>query len=123
MNHLDSVSLAEKFTQFDAVFSPHRVAHLNGQVLKLVKAMGEFVWHSHENEDELFLVHSGQITIQYRDRDVILGPGDFHVVPRGVEHCPKAEALCELVLFEPDHVVNTGNATASNLTAEQEPFI
>ena len=123
MNHLDPVSLTEKFAQFDELFSPRRVAHLNGQVVKLVKAKGEFVWHSHTEEDELFYVHSGQITIQYSDRDVILKAGDLHVVPKGVEHCPKADDVCELVLFEPDHVINTGSATQSDKTIAQEPFI
>ena len=123
MNHLDSVSLSEKFATFDEVFQPRRVAHLNGQVVKLVKAKGEFVWHHHEHEDELFFIHAGQITIQYRDRDVVIKAGEFHVVPKGVEHCPKADEVCEIVLFEPDHVVNTGSATDSNMTIEEEPFI
>lgn len=123
MNHLDSVSLTEKFAQFDETFKPRRVAHLNGQVVKLVKAQGEFVWHHHEQEDELFFVHSGAITIQYRDRDVLIKAGEFHVVPKGVEHCPKADELCEIVLFEPDNVVNTGSAADSDMTVDEEPFI
>lgn len=123
MNHLDAAVLTEKFAQFDELFSPRRVAHLNGQVVKLVKAKGDFVWHAHEAEDELFFIHSGTLTIQYRDRDVVLPAGSLHVVPRGVEHCPKADELCEIVLFEPDHVVNTGTSADSHMTAAEEPFI
>ncbi len=122
-NHTGTVSLQDKFAQFEETFQPRRVAHLNGQVIKLVKAQGEFVWHHHDDADECFFVHSGELTIQYHDRDVHIGAGEFHVVPRGVEHCPKAEVLCHVLLFEPDTVVNTGSAATSPMTASEEPFI
>ena len=122
-NHAGSVSLQDKFAQFEETFQPRRIAHLNGQVIKLVKVQGEFVWHHHDDADEGFFVQSGELTIQYRDRDVRIRAGEFHVVPRGVEHCPKAEDLCQVLLFEPETVVNTGSAADSPMTAPDEPFI
>jgi mannose-6-phosphate isomerase-like protein (cupin superfamily) len=92
------------------------VASLNDYEVKLVKVQGEFVWHTHEDTDELFLVVDGQLTIQFRDRDVVLGPGQLFVVPRGVEHCPRADQEVKLLLLEPTGVVNTGDA-GGDLTA------
>ncbi|MHC4409034.1 MAG: cupin domain-containing protein [Planctomycetota bacterium] len=106
---MDKVSLAEKFASFDDLWSPKVAAELNGQQVKLAKLHGEFVWHQHEDEDELFLVVSGRLRIELRDRVVELGAGEFLVVPRGVEHKPVAEELCEVVLFEPASTLNTGN--------------
>jgi mannose-6-phosphate isomerase-like protein (cupin superfamily) len=106
---VDKVSLAEKFASFDDLWSPKVAAELNGQQVKLAKLHGEFVWHQHEDEDELFLVVSGRLRIELRDRVVELGAGEFLVVPRGVEHKPVAEELCEVVLFEPASTLNTGN--------------
>jgi mannose-6-phosphate isomerase-like protein (cupin superfamily) len=106
---VDKVSLAEKFATFDDLWSPKVAAELNGQQVKLAKLHGEFVWHQHDDEDELFLVVSGRLRIEFRDRVVELGAGEFLVVPRGVEHKPVAEELCEVVLFEPASTLNTGN--------------
>ncbi|MGN7862698.1 cupin domain-containing protein [Microbacterium sp. 22303] len=91
-------------------WQPHRLASINDYDLKVVKLQGEFVWHTHPETDELFMVVSGQLTIQLRDRDVVLNPNDLFVVPRGVEHCPKAEGEVQAILFEPQGTLNTGDA-------------
>jgi mannose-6-phosphate isomerase-like protein (cupin superfamily) len=106
---MDKVSLAEKFAAFGDHWQPRIVAELNGQHVKLAKFRGEFVWHHHEHEDELFLVHRGRFRMEFRDRVVELGAGDFLVVPRGVEHRPVADEEVEVVLFEPATTLNTGN--------------
>lgn len=104
------VDLADKFTRFSEHWSPKVVATLNDYEVKVVKIQGEFVWHTHEDTDELFLVVDGELTIQLRDRDVVLGPGQLFVVPKGVEHCPRADGEVKAVLLEPAGVVNTGDA-------------
>lgn len=91
-------------------WQPYRLTSINDYDLKLVKLQGEFVWHTHPDTDELFLVISGELTIQLRDRDVILGPNDVFVVPKGVEHCPKAAEEVHALLFEPQGTFNTGDA-------------
>jgi mannose-6-phosphate isomerase-like protein (cupin superfamily) len=91
-------------------WQPHRLASINDYDVKVVKLKGEFVWHTHPDTDELFLVISGTLTIQLRDRDVVLGPNDVFVVPKGVEHCPRADDEVHAVLFEPKGTVNTGDA-------------
>ena len=106
----DVVDLRAKFEQFSEHWSPKLVAHLNDYEVKLVRIQGEFVWHSHEDTDELFLVLAGELTIQLRDGDVTLGPGQLFVVPRGVEHCPRADGEVKAMLLEPASVVNTGGA-------------
>jgi mannose-6-phosphate isomerase-like protein (cupin superfamily) len=106
---VDVVNLAEKFAAFDEHWSPRVVAELNGQHVRLAKLEGSFVWHQHENEDELFLVIHGRLTLRLRDRDVVLNPGELFVVPRGVEHLPVAEEECHVLLFEPASTLNTGN--------------
>jgi mannose-6-phosphate isomerase-like protein (cupin superfamily) len=113
------VDINEKFDLFSEHWSPKLVAHLNDYEVKLVRIKGEFVWHTHDDTDELFLVVEGQLTIQLRDRDVTLGPGQLFVVPRGVEHCPRAEGEVRALLLEPAGVVNTGNA-GGELTAVTE---
>ena len=114
---MDKVSLAEKFAAFSEHWSPKIVAELNGQHVKLVKFVGEFVWHHHEHEDEMFLVHRGRFCMELRDRMVELGPGDFIVIPRGVEHRPVAEEEVEVVLFEPAGTLNTGNVRGARTVA------
>ena len=104
----ERVDLAEKFASFDEVWSPKVVAELNGQLVKVVKFEGEYVWHHHDDEDELFWVIEGRLRILLRDREVVLEAGQFFVVPRGLEHKPVAEGLVKVVLFEPDTTVNTG---------------
>jgi mannose-6-phosphate isomerase-like protein (cupin superfamily) len=106
---MDKVNLQEKLASFSDHWNPRIVAELNGQHVKLVKFQGPFVWHHHENEDELFLVVKGRFRMELRDRDVWLEEGEFLVVPRGVEHRPVAEGEVQVLLFEPASTVNTGN--------------
>ena len=116
---LDPVDLAQKLSTFSEHWSPKAIARLNDYEIKVVKLKGEFVWHTHEDTDELFLVVSGRLTIRLRDRDVVLNPGQLFVVPRGVEHCPVAEEEVHAVLIEPEGTVNTGDA-GGPLTAPVE---
>ncbi|WP_370945766.1 cupin domain-containing protein [Amycolatopsis sp. cg5] len=104
------VNLDEKFGLFSDVYAPKLVAGLNDYDIKLVKIKGEFVWHTHDETDELFLVLDGKLTIQLRDGDVELGPREMYVVPRGVEHCPIADEVASVLLIEPRGTVNTGGA-------------
>ncbi|MET9518399.1 cupin domain-containing protein [Streptomyces sp. NPDC002994] len=104
------VNLAQKLSQFSELWSQKKIADLNDYEVKLAKLKGEFVWHTHEDTDELFLVISGRLTIQLRDADVVLEPGDLFVVPRGVEHCPVADEETAILLLEPAGVINTGDA-------------
>jgi mannose-6-phosphate isomerase-like protein (cupin superfamily) len=106
---LEKVNLAEKLALFDERWSPKIVAELNDTHVTIVKVDGEFVWHHHDDEDELFLVVSGRLRMQLRDGDVVLEPGELIVVPRGVEHCPLAEGETHVVLIEPKTTLNTGN--------------
>lgn len=105
----DKVSLADKFARFTDHWSPKVVGELNGQQVKLAKLEGAFVWHKHDEEDELFLVHRGRLRLEFRDRVVELSAGEFLIVPRGVEHLPVADEEVEVVLFEPASTLNTGN--------------
>lgn len=113
---LAAVDLRHKLGLFSEHWSPKVVARLNDYEVKVVKVQGEFVWHTHDDTDELFLVIDGKLTIQLRDGDVALGPGQLYVVPRGVEHCPIAEGEVSALLIEPIGVVNTGGA-GGDLTA------
>jgi mannose-6-phosphate isomerase-like protein (cupin superfamily) len=97
-------------------WQPHRLARINDYDMSVVKIRGEFVWHTHPDTDEMFLVRSGRLIIQLRDRDVVLGPEDVFVVPAGVEHCPRADEEVEAILFELKGTVNTGDA-GGDLTA------
>lgn len=106
---MEVVNLARKFESIPEHWSPHIAAELNDQQVKLARILGEFVWHSHEHEDELFLVVAGRLRLEFRDRAVELGPGELIVVPRGVEHRPVAEVETWIVLFEPVGTLNTGN--------------
>ena len=101
-------------------WQPHRLASVNDYDVKVVKLQGEFVWHTHPDTHELFIVVSGQLTFQLRDRDVILNPNDVFVVPRGVEHCPKATEEVHAILFEPKGTVNTGDAGGERTAQLQE---
>lgn len=103
------MNLAAALGRIPDLWSPRIVGELNGQHVKLAKAKGEFVWHHHENEDELFLVLEGTLRLELRDGEVTLGPGDMYIVPRGVEHRPVAPEEVHLLLFEPVSTLNTGN--------------
>ena len=113
---MDKVNLAEKFALFDDHWNPKLVGALDDYDIKIAKLEGEFVWHKHDSDDELFLVVRGQLAIDFRDRTVKLGEGEFLVVPKGVEHRPHAERECEVLLLERKGVVNTGDAANSELT-------
>ena len=116
----DKVTLSEKFKLFDDCWSPKTVGELNDSYVKLVKLKGEFVWHQHEAEDELFLVVKGRLTIRLRDGDIHLEEGEFFIVPRGVEHMPVAEEEAHVLLLEPKTTLNTGNVTSGRTVAELE---
>ncbi len=106
---MQPIDLAQKFASFADTWNPRVVAELNGQQVKLAKLEGEFVWHHHEHEDELFWVIEGELRMELRDREIVLGPGQLLVVPRGVEHRPVSPRGCQVVLFEPATTLNTGN--------------
>ncbi len=106
---MPKVNLAEKLASFEETWVPKVVGELNGQYVKVVKFVGEYVWHQHENEDEMFLVVRGKMTLHLREGDVELNEGELYIVPRGVEHKPSAAEICEVVLFEPATTRNTGN--------------
>ena len=114
------VNLREAFATFREHWSPRIAAELNGQQVKLVKFQGEFVWHSHEHEDEMFLVHKGSFRMEFRDRAVEVRAGEFLVVPRGVEHRPVAPEEVEVILVEPAGTLNTGNTRNERTVRELE---
>ena len=118
------VRLDEKFAAFDELWTPKIVGQINDLHLKAVKVQGEFVWHVHDDTDEFFLVRSGSMTIQMKDRpDAVLGPNEFFIVPKGVEHRPVAEDECEVLLLEPAGLVNTGGAAPRDMTAPNDDWI
>ncbi|MBA3259486.1 MAG: cupin domain-containing protein [Gemmatimonadales bacterium] len=114
---MDKINLAEKFALITEHWRPRIVGELNGQEVKLVKVRGEFVWHHHDVEDELFLVVRGALRIEFFDRSVTLGPGELLVVPHGLEHRTLADEETEVLLFEPAATRNTGNVLHETLTA------
>lgn len=116
------VNLAEKLSRFHEYWSPRVVAELNDYQVKLVKVLGEFVWHRHEETDELFFVVSGEMVIEFRDKVVALREGEMYVVPKGVEHRPVAERECHVMLIEPKGLVNTGEV-GGELTAANDVWI
>jgi mannose-6-phosphate isomerase-like protein (cupin superfamily) len=108
-----AISLADKLGDFVEYWQPHTVAEFNGHDVMVVKAKGEFVWHKHDDTDDLFLVLRGRLVIQLRDGDVELGPGELFVVPKGVEHRPVAEEEVHIMLIEPKGTPNTGDPTTA----------
>lgn len=106
---IERINLAEKFSLIEETWSPRVVGELNGQQVRLAKLAGEFIWHHHEEEDELFLVLAGRLRIELRDGELALGPGEMAIVPRGVEHRPVAPDEAHVLLFEPAGTLNTGN--------------
>jgi mannose-6-phosphate isomerase-like protein (cupin superfamily) len=115
---IDKVNLREKLARINDHWNPRIVGELNGQQVKLVKFQGEFIWHHHDNEDELFLVVEGRFRMEFRDRHVWLEEGEVLIVPRGVEHRPVAEEQVSVLLFEPASTLNTGNVR-NERTVEQ----
>ena len=121
-NPPEPIHLAEKLAQFHQHWSPRVIAELNDYQFKVVKLLGDFVWHAHDHTDEAFLVLAGEMAIGFRDRTVTLQAGDLFVVPRGVEHITRAPRECHALLIEPRGVVNTGEA-GGNLTAQNDVWI
>jgi mannose-6-phosphate isomerase-like protein (cupin superfamily) len=119
---LEKVNLQDKLDLFHEHWTPHIVGALNGQHVKVAKLFGEFVWHQHESEDELFFVVAGTLEIHFRDSVVQLEPGEFLIVPRGVEHKPVAKEEVSVMLFEPSSTINTGD-TQSDLTVRSPKTI
>jgi mannose-6-phosphate isomerase-like protein (cupin superfamily) len=117
---LDKVNLRDKLARFHEQWKPKLVGELNGQLAKLVKFQGPFVWHHHDSEDELFLVVKGRFRMEFRDRQVWLEEGEFLIVPRGVERRPVAEEEAHVLLFEPASTLNTGNVQNERTVADLE---
>jgi len=115
---MDTINIHQKLSLFSEYWSPKIVGELNGQHVKLVKLKGEFVWHHHDNEDELFLVVKGRLQIQLRDKDVWIDEGEFLIVPKGVEHRPVAPDEVQVLLFEPTSTLNTGNIRNERTVAD-----
>jgi mannose-6-phosphate isomerase-like protein (cupin superfamily) len=117
---MDTVNLSEKFSRFSDYFHPRVIGELNDSLVKAVKLQGEFVWHHHDNEDELFLVVKGTLRMKFRDREAVVRAGEFIIVPKGVEHCPAADEEVHIVLIEPKSTLNTGNITNERTVAQLE---
>jgi len=115
---MEKVNLADKFSLFQEYWSPKIVGELNDSHVKLAKLKGEFVWHHHDNEDELFLVVKGRLLIKLRNRDIWLDEGEFTIIPRGVEHLPVAEEEVHVLLLEPKSTLNTGNVQNERTVAD-----
>lgn len=115
---IEKVTLTEKFNLFDDLWNPKIVGEINDAHVKLVKLKGEFVWHHHEAEDEMFLVVKGRLLIKLRDRDIHLEAGEFVIIPKGVEHLPIADAEAHVLLLEPKTTLNTGNVQSERTVAD-----
>jgi mannose-6-phosphate isomerase-like protein (cupin superfamily) len=117
---METVNLSEKFSRFSDYCNPRVIGQVNDCHVKAVKLKGEFLWHHHDNEDELFLVVKGTLRMKFRDREAVVREGEFVVVPRGVEHCPVADQEVHIVLIEPKSTLNTGNITNERTVAQLE---
>ncbi|MEW6131081.1 MAG: cupin domain-containing protein [Acidobacteriota bacterium] len=121
---MKAINLEQKYTKFTDHWSPKIIGEMNGQYIKLAKVQGEFVWHTHENEDEFFLVVKGKLTIKMHDGDVELKPGEMFVVPKGVEHCPVAQEETHIMLIEPQATTHTGDVeSALTVAIEAQDWI
>jgi mannose-6-phosphate isomerase-like protein (cupin superfamily) len=117
---MDTVNLREKFSRFSDYWNPRVIGEVNDCHVKAAKLKGEFIWHHHDHEDELFLVVKGTLRMKFRDREAVVREGEFVVVPRGVEHCPVAHEEVHIVLIEPKSTLNTGNITNERTVAQLE---
>jgi len=117
---MHTVNIAQKFSQFNELWSPKILGEINDSYIKAVKVAGEFVWHHHDDEDEMFLVVKGQLRMKFRDHEELLRPGEFIIVPRGVEHLPVSDEETQVLLFEPKSTLNTGNVTNERTLAQLE---
>jgi mannose-6-phosphate isomerase-like protein (cupin superfamily) len=117
---MEPINLNDKFSRFTDYCNPRVIGEVNDCHVKVVKLKGEFIWHHHENEDELFLVVKGTLRMKFRDREAVVREGEFIIVPRGVEHCPVADEEVHIVLIEPKSTLNTGNITNERTVAQLE---
>jgi mannose-6-phosphate isomerase-like protein (cupin superfamily) len=117
---MQTINLKDKFSRFTDYCNPRVIGEVNDCHVKAVKLKGEFIWHHHENEDELFLVVKGTLRMKFRDREALVREGEFVIVPRGVEHCPVADEEVHIVLIEPKSTLNTGNVTNERTVAQLE---
>src|SRR5207302_2763755 len=117
---MKTVNLKEKFALFSDYYNPRVIGEVNDCHVKAVKLKGEFIWHHHDNEDELFLVVKGRLRMKFRDREAVVREGEFVIVPRGVEHCPSADEEVHIVLIEPRSTLNTGNIQNERTVAQLE---
>jgi mannose-6-phosphate isomerase-like protein (cupin superfamily) len=117
---MNKINVAEKFSRINEMWSPKILGEVNDSYIKAVKFIGEFVWHHHDNEDEMFMVISGKLRMKFRDREEIVEPGEFIIVPRGVEHLPVSDQETQVLLFEPKSTLNTGNVRNERTLAELE---
>lgn len=121
---MEKISVAEKFSLFSKEWTPKIIAESNGQLVKLAKGSGELVWHTHENEDELFFVFKGRLTIKLKDRDIVLDPGEMFVVPKGIEHCPCAEPDTHFLMIEPASTQHTrSNQSEVTVAVDEQEWI
>ncbi len=120
---MEKININKKLSVFSEHWSPKIIGALNGQHIKLAKFLGEFVWHKHEFEDELFYVVKGKLKMEFRDKTIELNPGEFIIVPKNVEHRPIAEKEVSVMLFEPDTTINTGNSHDDTFTKKEQEWI
>ena len=121
---MSKISISEKFKLFTEEWTPKIIAESNGQLVKIAKGSGELVWHRHDNEDELFIVFKGRLTLQLRDKNIELGVGEMFVVPKGVDHCPLAEADTHFMMIEPSSTEHTGSLDLDvTVSAEEQEWI
>lgn len=117
---MQTINLKNKFSLFSDYCNPRVIGEVNDCQIKAVKLKGEFIWHHHDNEDELFLVVKGTLRMKFRDREAVVREGEFVIVPRGVDHCPVADEEVHIVLIEPKSTLNTGNITNERTVAQLE---
>lgn len=122
MNKTKKIDVLDKFQLFEDLWSPKVISEINDFQVKLVRLKGEFVWHSHDDTDEMFYVIDGTFQMKFREREEMLNKGQIIVIPKGVEHCPVADEMCLVMIFEPKGVINTGD-TESNLRANNDIWI
>jgi len=121
---MKKITISEKFELFTQEWSPKIIAESNGQLVKIAKGSGELVWHKHENEDELFIVFKGQLTLQLISGDIVLNTGEMYVVPKGVEHCPRAEDDTHFMMIEPSSTAHTGELKSEvTVSLEKQEWI
>ena len=121
---MKKIDISEKFKLFSEVWTPKIIAESNGQLVKIAKGNGELVWHKHDNEDELFIVFKGQLTLKFRDDQVVLNPGEMVVVPKVIEHCPVAHSETHFMMIEPASTAHTGELeTEQTIAQDQQEWI